>query len=409
MRYFSLFLVLFVGACKSIPQPKGVAAQFKPQLSEPALSTIRVKTFISYDSLFGRFLRIGQRVISANESSSLGFPYSGTLDQSVRYKLIGANQLQVVFPMKWEAKSQIAGISAGVLSAKSMTGISLHLQGRSFGNYEIDDVQLNNQWTEKPSVKVLGFPVQVAGVVDQLLIPKYPILASEVKSQLNQWILSDKMNSIFGAGISLPKGLNIGSLVVDLHNLQFAQLGLQGDLVIQTRLQLGSNLAAQTIKPKVKPLTAVDNSLAFGVYISLDEIRGMVASQLKTDVSQVALLINPQNQEFDCEVVDRNASRMRIHFVPILMEDNSIGIQVNSMELGSLGLMKSIFSKSIKRKIMNGIHAQRMRTDQLVSRLPMNFRGIQGANVNVRLESIYYSQDTVLVLGSIIGDWTLRK
>jgi hypothetical protein len=401
--------VLFFAACKSIPQPKGVAPQFKPQLSEPALSTIRVKTFISYDSLFGRFLRVGQRVISANESSSLGFPYSGTLDQSVRYKLIGANQLQVVFPMKWEAKPQIAGISAGVLSAKSMTGISLHLQGRSFGNYQIDDVQLNNQWTEKPSVKVLGFPVQVAGVVDQLLIPKYPTLASKVKIQLNQWILPDKMNSIFGLGISLPKGLNLGSLAVDLHNLQFAQLGLQGDLVIQTRLQLGSNLAARSIKPIVKPLTAVDNSLAFGVYITLDEIRGMVATQLKTDVSQVALLINPQNQEFDCEVVDRNASRMRIHFVPILMEDNSIGIQVNSMELGSLGLMKSIFSKSIKRKIMNGIHGQRMRTDQLVSRLPMNFQGIQGANIDVRLESIHYSQDTVLVLGSIIGDWTLRK
>jgi hypothetical protein len=401
--------VLFVAACKSIPQPKGVAAKFKPQLSEPALSTIRVKTFISYDSLFGRFLRVGQRVISANESSSLGFPYSGTLDQSVRYKLIGVNQLQVVFPMKWEAKPQIAGISAGVLSAKSMTGISLHLQGRSLGNYQFDDIQLNNQWTEKPSVKVLGFPVQVAGVVDQLLIPKYPTLASEVKSQLNQWILPDKMSSIFGSGISLPIGLNMGSLAVDLHNLQFAQLGLQGDLVIQTRLQLGSNLAARSIKPIVKPLTAVDNSLAFGVYISLDEIRGMVASQLKTDVSQVALLINPQNQEFDCEVVDRNASRMRIHFVPILMEDNAIGIQVNSMELGSLGLMKFIFSKSIKRKIMNGIHSQRMRTDQLVSRLPMNFQGIQGANVNVRLESIYYSQDTVLVLGSIIGDWTLRK
>lgn len=409
MRYFPLFLVLFFAACKSIPQPKGVAAQFKRQLSEPALSTIRVKTFISYDSLFGRFLRVGQRVISANESSSLGFPYSGTLDQSVRFKLIGANQLQVVFPMKWEAKPQIAGISAGVLSAKSMTGISLHLQGRSFGNYQIDDVQLNNQWTEKPSVKVLGFPVQVAGVVDQLLIPKYPTLASEVKSQLNQWILPDKMNSIFGSGISLPKGLNMGSLAVDLHNLQFVQLGLQGDLVIQTRLQLGSNLAARSIKPLVKPLTVVDNSLAFGVYITLDEIRGMLATQLKTDVSQVALLINTQNHEFDCEVVDRNASRMRIHFVPILMDDNAIGIQVNSMELGSLGLMKSIFSNSIKRKIMNGIHGQRMRTDQLVSRMPMNFQGIQGANIDVRLESIHYSQDTVLVLGSIIGDWTLRK
>jgi hypothetical protein len=409
MRYFLLFLVLLVAGCKSIPQPKGVAAQFKSQLSEPALATIRVKTFISYDSLFGRFLRVGQRVISANESSSLGFPYSGTLEQSVRYRLIGANQLQVVFPMKWEAKPQIAGISAGVLSAKSIAAISLHLQGKSFGNYQIDEVQLNNQWTEKPSVKVLGFPVQVGGVVDQLLIPKYPVLASELKSQLNQWILPDKMNSIFGSGFLLPKGLNMSSIAVDLHDLQFAQLGLQGDLLIQTRLQVGSNLAARSIKPIIKPLNVVDNSVAFGVYMTLDEIRGMLASQLKTNISQVDLRINPQNQEFECEVVDRNALRMRIHFVPVLMEDNSIGIQVNSMELGSLGLMKSLFSKSIKRKITNGIHVQRMRSDQLVSRLPTDFQGVQGANIRVRLESIHYSLDTVLVLGSISGDWTLRK
>jgi hypothetical protein len=354
-------------------------------------------------------LRVGQRVISANESSSLGFPYSGTLEQSVRYRLIGANQLQVVFPMKWDAKPQIAGISAGVHSAKSMAAISLHLQGRSFGNYQIDNLQLNNQWTEKPSVKVLGFPVQVGGVVDQLLIPKYPVLALELKSQLNQWILPDQMNSIFGSGILLPKGLNMSSLALDLHDLQFAQHGLQGDLVIQTRLQVGVNLAARSIKPMIKPLSAVDNSVAFGVYITLDEIRGMLASQLKTDISQVALKINPQNQEFECEVVDRNASRMRIYFVPILIEDNSIGIQVNSMELGSLGLMKSLFSKSIKRKITNGIHAQRMRTDPLVSRLPTDFQGIQGANIRVRLESIHYSKDTVLVLGRLSGDWTLRK
>ena len=100
---------------------------------------------------------------------------------------------------------------------------------------------------------------------------------------------------------------------------------------------------------------------------------------------------------------------MRIHFVPVLLEDNAIGIQVNSMELSSLGLMKSLFSKSIKRKITNGIHAQRMRSDQLVSRLPTDFQGVQGANIRVRLESIHYSLDTVLVLGSISGDWTLRK
>jgi hypothetical protein len=92
-----------------------------------------------------------------------------------------------------------------------------------------------------------------------------------------------------------------------------------------------------------------------------------------------------------------------------LIEDNAIGIQVTSIELGSLGLMKSMFSTSIKRKIVRGIHGQRMKTDQLLSRLPNDFQGIQGTNLRIRLESIYYSQDMVQVLGKLAGDWTLRK
>lgn len=409
MRYIFILLVFLVAACKTIPQPKGVSAQYQTQLSQPALSTVRIKTFISYDSLFGRYLRVGQRFIAANESSSLGFPYSGTLDQSVRFRLLGANQLQVVFPMKWEAKPQIAGISAGTISAKSMTAISIHLQGRSLGNYQIDDVQLSNQWTEKPSVKVLGFPVQVGGVVDQLIIPKYPSLASELKSQLNQWIVPAKLNSIWGSGISLPKGLGIGPLAVDLHDLQFAQLGLQGDLVIQTNVVVGSGIAVRPINPSIQSLSVVENDLTFGVYFTLDEIRGMLASQLKTDVSQISLQLSPDRQSFVCRMEGKGKPSMMIRFIPILMDASTIGIQVQELVLDHLGFWKSFVKSNITRRVIGGIHSQRMTTEQMKYRIPSQIQGLSLSNLNLSLESINYSLETIQVVGRLTGDWTLRK
>jgi hypothetical protein len=311
--------------------------------------------------------------------------------------------------MKWEAKPQIAGISAGTISAKSVAGISFQLKGKSLGNYQFDDVQLTNQWTEKPSVNVLGFPVQVGAMVDQLIIPKYPSLASELKNQLNQWIAPDKLNSIWGSGIQLPAGFNIGSLGVDLQNLQIEQHGLQGDLVIQSRLILGSGLAAKTIKPVMMPLKVVDNSLAFGVYFTLDEIRGMLASQLKTDLAQISLALSQDKQSFACRMEGKGKPSMKLRFVPILIDSSAIGIQVQELELEGLGFWKSIFKNNINRRVVAGIHSQRMTTDQMRYRIPSQIQGLSYSNLNLSLDSINYSVDSIQVLGRIWADWTLRK
>jgi hypothetical protein len=409
MRNIFLFCLLCLAACQSIPAPKGIAAHYKPQLPEPALATIRVNTFISYDSLFGRFTHVGQQLISAPESSTLGFPYSGKLDQKIRYQVDSPTRLQVMLPMQWEAKPQFAGISAGTLAAKSIVGVNLQLSGKTLATYRIEDLQLKNQWTDKPVVKVMGFPVQVSGLVDQVVVSKLPSLSTDLAKQLNLWLAPTQVSTFFKSGIILPTGIQAVPLAFDVHDLTFMPTGIQGKLLVQSRIQIGLKTKSPVITPVYSPLVLADNQMTFGVYMSLDEIRTMLAVQLKTDVSQIALKVNEKMQDFECAVSERGSERMRIHFIPVLIEDNAIGIQVNSIELGSLGLMKSMFSTSIKRKIVRGIHGQRMKTDQLLSRLPNDFQGIQGTNLRIRLESIYYSQDMVQVLGKLAGDWTLRK
>lgn len=409
MRYILIASILFVCSCKSVPVPIGLAAAYKPKLSEPVMSTIRVKTVLSYDSLFGRYLKVGQQLISANSSSSLGFPYSGTLDQKVSYRMLDANRMQFNLPIKWEAKPELAGISAGTLYAKSMVDISLHLQGRTLATYQIDDLQLNNQWREKPVVKVLGFPIQVSGLIDQFLTPKIPVLATELKGQVNLFMSPGRLSTVLGSDVRLPAGLSLSSLAVDFQDLQFSQEGLQGNLLVQTRLTLGSSFNSKSVQPLFKPLTATDNVLAFASYFTFDEIRGMLATQLKCDVSQISLQLSSDSHELICGIKGVGKPDITFRFTPLLLDSSTIGIQVQEVEFVGLGFWRSLVKRNLSRRITAGIHRQRMGTDQLMKQLPSQVNGLNMANIKLSLDSINYSKDSIQVLGRLAGDWTLRK
>jgi hypothetical protein len=408
MRYSIVFLLLLFISCKSIPEPKGTAAQYTSTLPEPQLSTIRIKTFIGYDSLFNRFLQVGQTIIKTTETNAMGFPYSGTLDQRVRYRLMDQDRLQVVFPMKWEAKPQLAGFSAGTLSAKSAVGITIHLQGKSVSNYQFDELHLSNQWIDKPSIKVLGFPVQVGTLVDQILLPKLPQLSNDLKSQLNQFVRPDQLSNAFLTGFLTPVGLNLDPFAIDFQDLRLLTAGLSGDLLIQTRLVVGKDFLPKSIIPSFKPLSSIDNSVTYAVNLTLEEIREMVAIQLKTNVSTIFLELSAGKQEFVCRVLGRRPA-ISFRFSPILLDDSTIGIKVHGLDLDNLGLFKSMFRAPIKRRIIGGIHSQRMTSEQLLLKVPTQFQGLQITNRKLLFHAINYSDDRIQVLGKLSGDWTLRK
>ena len=100
---------------------------------------------------------------------------------------------------------------------------------------------------------------------------------------------------------------------------------------------------------------------------------------------------------------------MKIRFVPILIESNAIGIQVQEIKLEDLGLWKSIVKHNILRRIRSGIYNQRLTADQMRSRIPSQIQGLTYSKLDIVFESIQYSLDSIQVLGRVSGDWTLRK
>jgi hypothetical protein len=153
----------------------------------------------------------------------------------------------------------------------------------------------------------------------------------------------------------------------------------------------------------------VGNTLNFGVNYSMQEIRMMLANQLKTDSTAISLVLSSDKEDFICQVKAVGKPEMILFFRPILIADSSIGIQVRSLSLVKLGFWNGLFATSIKQRIVRNIHAQRMHTDQLLTRVPMDFQGLHLANPRLSFHGIYYSDDSIRLLGKLAGDWTLRK
>ena len=409
MRYIFIFLLGFLFSCKTVSVPEGVAARYATTLPIPELATIKVKTYINFDSLAQTYFRIGQTVINSQSTNALGFPFTGKLNQRVRFHNLGDNRLQILAPINWEAKPEIAGISAGLMVAKSTVGMEIQLLGQSLINYRIDDLILSNQWIDKPSVKVLGFPVQVGGVVDRLLIPKIPQLATALKGQLNSYLTPKTLENFITKAISTPAGIEVDQLNLDIQNLQIKEAGIEADLLFQSRLSFGQNLRGSIIQPRIKQLPNVGNTLNFGVNYSMQEIRMMLANQLKTDSSFISLVLSLDKEDFICQVKAVGKPEIILFFRPILISDSSIGIQVRSLSLAKLGFWKGLFATSVKQRIVRNIHAQRMHTDQLLSRMPLALQGLHLANPHLTFDHIFYSDDSIRLLGKLSGDWTLRK
>ena len=98
---------------------------------------------------------------------------------------MGKDQINLSLPIRLQAKPAIAGISAGTITGDLAMKVQLKWNLSSLSSLQIKDVAYDYHWIQRPSVKVLGFPVNVTTVVDQLLSQKKMDILSQLQNQLN--------------------------------------------------------------------------------------------------------------------------------------------------------------------------------------------------------------------------------
>ena len=284
-----------------------------------------------------------------------------------------------------------------------------------FNTLQIREVNYDYSWLQKPSVKVLGFPVNVSGVVDQLFNQKKPLVISQMQQSLNASIKTTVTKPLLFQRFfsDAPTGYQIEPVpnsAFDVRNLEFTSDGVKGQLRYfgGLRIKSGEPIKSPILIP-IKDLSSVVSTsfLPFQYQLSGPEIVAFFKEgnpKLKGDAS---LSLGSSGLIFKLEKFKGKTSRVEVQFDFVLYPDQSLGIQINHSRLSGLGFPTSLFTNKIQRKLQAQASNFRYQPSQLLKRLPSSISLQKGSAL--RFQKVYFDSSSVLIEGAFEGNWSLAK
>lgn len=264
MRFYLFFLGFFLLSCaKSVVSSKVIDKSTyvdKFPAIKPSLTTVDFA--LSYDSLFALSqLKTGSVLFQNSEASSvLDFPLDIRLLGPIKAQSVARDNIIISLPVRMQAKPALAGISAGTVTGDLALQIRLKWDLVGLQTMQIREADYDYSWLQKPSVKVLGFPVNVSGVVDQLFNQKKPLILSQMQQSLNASIKNTVSKPLLFQRFfsDVPAGYQIEpvpSSAIDVRNLEFTSVGVKGQVRYFGGLRIKSGVQVQSplLIPMKKP------------------------------------------------------------------------------------------------------------------------------------------------------------
>jgi hypothetical protein len=312
------------------------------------------------------------------------------------------------------AKPELAGISAGTVSGDLSMNVQLKWNLASINTLHVREVAYDYQWIQKPSVKVMGFPVNVSGVVDQLLNQKKAMILAQMQDQLNASIkkLATKPFAFQSFFTDSPSGYRIepaASSALDLRDLSFEQTSIKGQLRYMGGFKVvsGQNTPAPLFIP-VKDLPGAGKpSLPFQFQLSGPELMTAIKENNPTWRGSGSFVFQKEGLGFQISQFKGKSSRLEAEFDFVIYPDNSLGIQVKETRLQGLSFPASLFKGRIQHKLQTQAAAFRFQPKQILNRLPNSIT--LAKNGRVRFQKIYFNSNSMLIEGAFDGNWSLVK
>ncbi len=287
-----LLLLIFVAACKRQALVQGTPAQF--QLATPAVrsQTVAINFSMRYDSLFRYFqLAPGKLLFDSQKQEGLDFPLQMTLLQQPRLQMGSKGITNFEIPVKIDARPNIAGINTGLIQAKSNISLVFHWNWQDINHHQLVVQRLNYQWLAKPEMRVLGFPVQVQGIVDPLIQRQLPAMQEKVAERLNQALNPNSLTNLLNRvdmNYSSPLGqVALRNADVDVHDLTFNSLGISGKLLVRTALVLGESVDNQP--NRWLEMKDQNQALPFQVSLEYDKLSRLISQSLHSKPSNLLM------------------------------------------------------------------------------------------------------------------------
>ncbi|MEY4524676.1 MAG: hypothetical protein RIR57_46 [Bacteroidota bacterium] len=419
MRIYLFFLGFLLLSCaKSIVPAKVISKSTyvdKFPAIKPSLTTVDFA--LSYDSLFALSqLKTGSVLFQNMEPSAvLDFPLDIRLLGPIKAQSLAKDQVKIMLPVRMQAKPELAGISAGTVSGDLAMNVQLKWDLAGLNTLQIREVNYDYSWLQKPSVKVLGFPVNVSGVVDQLFNQKKPLVLSQLQQSLNASIKTTVTKPLLFQRFfsDIPSGYRLEPVpnsAFDVRNLEFTSGGVKGQVRYFGGLRIKSGVQVQT--PILIPIKDLSSSvstsvLPFQYQLSGPEIVAFLKQGNPKLKGEANLILGSSGMIFKLEKFRGKSSHIEADFDFVLYLDHSLGIQINDSRLRGLGFPASLFTRKIQRKLQAQAANFRFQPSSLLKRLPSSISLQKGGAL--RFQKIYFDSSSVLIEGALEGNWSLAK
>jgi Domain of unknown function (DUF4403) len=410
MRYFiSLLVFVIVTACSRDLPVQGTLGSYQAEIKPSKPQTLSIDFSMHYDSLFSYLqFRPGKVLFNSKNQSDVDFPLELMLLQKPRMQVFSGGKVSLQFPLKIEARPNVAGINTGLIQAKSNLNVDFQWNWQDINHHQVDQLHVNYQWISKPEIRLLGFPVQVHGVVDPLLQRQLPNMQERVLTRLNQSLSPNSLANLLNR-VRMNYASPLGSIAlraadVDLHALQFNAEGLTGKLLVRTALYVGDTLNVQT--NRWLEMKYQNQSLPFQVLISYEKLKSILLQELHLKDDQLSIQGDSLGLHVTLQGYAKVQSAANFTILPVQMNSNTIGVHVKDLSFSGLPFF---MRAHVKRKMMKSLNTYRWSGKDALSLLKQNSWGLNLANGNVQIQQIYYTPVGLSVSGELQGNWELRK
>ncbi len=410
MRYFTiLWVFICLSACRRDIPLQGTLGHYQSSITAVRSQTIAIDFSIQYDSLFSYLKFVpGKVLFDASNQSFVDFPLQVVLLQMPRILVGASNKIGFQIPVKIDAKPNLAGINTGLIQAKSNLMFDFAWNWQDINHHQIDQFHVNYQWITKPEMRLMGFPVQVHGVVDPLIQRHLPKLQERVLDRLNQSLspnaLVSLLNRVSMSYVSPMGQIALRSADIDIHGLSFNSSGLAGKLLVRSALQVGDSLSTQP--NRWLEMKDQSQALPFQVFVSYNNLAQVIRQSLHLKEDQLHIHGDTLGLHVALNGFGAASSAANMVIFPVLVDSTHLGFQLKSLSVEGVPFF---MRGHVKRKVSMALQGYRWSSLDAMSLLKQNSWGLTWLRGDVQIHRLAYTSQGLGFTGEIRGNWELRK
>ena len=419
-----MFVVFGIFSCKKLENTTISEGTFQTNIPHHSLGTSIVDFSISYDTLFKWIgLGKGKELYNSKLDKNAAFPLKLIQEGPFRVVSVVGNKIQLSVPISWEAEPSLSGFSAGIVRGKMQLQIKSQIDLSDFQQMNVKETELEYQWLEKPNIKVMGFGVNVTGLIDQLIKSKKSMIIDNINNysngvlQFNQWekSITELLKPILFQDIVFHNY----NTSVDLSHLSLNNSGLNGTIRIKSHIELTDkwNVLAYNLPQNVRLEKLNEDTISkidFNLNVSFEYIKKIIAENLKAEYKSSKINFDFSTIDSSgvmCEVagIKGEKSLLQVKWVPTIKSVGKLGVQPQVIQLKDFSFPTSLLKKSAERRIFKQLNLFEYDINSKIEALLASNQLVENQGYQLKLNTISWNKQSINLAGVVEGRYSLKK